>query len=302
MAVYLDIAVLKGDKFIRWARKRPARSLPDGFVGVVVDRKAWPVYRHRYDGLSIDIDGVDHDRNSCGFLEQSDIFRYIDDTKGSENMSSPVKLRKSARLIPIPELDSPQSDLPVYAIGFYISQRSGKSDAWSDRIIGFKDRNQTDIKGGIRVLSEAAKEILSLHDLDPETMGLLSALSSKDVAADPMSSLQRAGKFVAQHCGVKWLPKALTKKSHRKLAHIKGPEVRDNEVKGKYQCMKLNGIQQIIIMDDIVTRGATMGEIKRAIKASNPSVQVIGLALGKTDSKGDNSGTLDIWGPIWDTK
>ena len=302
MAVNLDVAVLKGDKCICWARERIARSLPKGFVGVVFKKKAWPVYRHRFDGLSIDIDGVNFAPSDCGFLEESDTFQYIDDTGGSENMSSPIKLGKSPRLISILELDATQSDLPVYAIGYYISQRSGKSDEWSDRIIRFKNRNQTDIKGGVRVLREAAKEILSLHGLDPKTTGLLSALSSKDVAADPTSSLQRVGKFVAEYCEIQWLPDALTKKSHRKLAHMRGPEARDNEVTGKYQCKKLDGIQQIIIMDDIVTRGATMGEIERAVTASNPSVRAIGLALGKTNPDGDNSDTLRTWDQMWDAK
>lgn len=301
MALMISVAVLKGSKFIRRADDRPARSLPNGFVGVVFRKAVWPVFRHRIDDFSIDLDGEKYAPDDCGFLEETDTIKCIDDVKGSESGPPPNKPDESAVLIPIKTLDACQSGLLVYTIGWYVSQKSGVSDEWSERIIRFKDRDSKAIKGCARVLRVAAKKILSIHGLDPETTGLLSALSSGDVATNPESSLHKAGKFVAQYCGIQWRPDALTKKPHRKLAHIKGPKARDNEVKEKYQCKKLEGIRHIIVMDDIVTRGATLGEIERAVQESNPSVEVIGLTLGKTNLNGDNSGILQIWDSIWNS-
>ena len=62
MAKTIDVAVAKGTNFLRWAKNRPARLLPTGYVGAVISGRVMPVYQHRFDTISIDVDddGYDH--------------------------------------------------------------------------------------------------------------------------------------------------------------------------------------------------------------------------------------------------
>jgi hypothetical protein len=74
----IRVAVYQGDQFIRWANDRPVRKLPTGFVCVVFRRSAYPVYRTRFESLSIDVEDKPHDTTACGFWPDTEPLAYSD--------------------------------------------------------------------------------------------------------------------------------------------------------------------------------------------------------------------------------
>lgn len=80
MAKSIDVAVAQGTSFLRWARNRPARILPNGCVGAVYNGLVMPVYKKRFDSLSIDINDNGCDPDGCPFWTPTEPFRFSDDT------------------------------------------------------------------------------------------------------------------------------------------------------------------------------------------------------------------------------
>ena len=85
MSNAINVAVAKGQDFIRWARNRPARVHPSGCVGAVFEGLVMPVYRDRFDCLSIDLNDEGYDPSDCPFWPGFEPFSFLDDsTKTSE--------------------------------------------------------------------------------------------------------------------------------------------------------------------------------------------------------------------------
>ena len=209
------------------------------------------------------------------------------------------------RLMLFPRLDSSGSLLPVYTIGWRITD---DADEWTRRFLRFKDGDKPHVRGGAFVLKDAVAEIIAHHGLAPDQTALTTALSSKSTKANPKSVLYRVGEWVSKKVCVSWLPDLFTKEAHRSLHSIANANDRDAEVHNKYKSGKLAGIKTLIILDDFVTRGATLGEMARALSSKNSGINVIGLALGKNESssfaadfgvKVDNSHVPPEWETLW---
>lgn len=204
-------------------------------------------------------------------------------------------------------LDSSGSAVPSYTVGWRIVDQP---DEWTQRFNGFKYGNDAQFLGGAYLMREAARELLNVRQLDSATTGLTTALSSKATAADPNSVLYRAGAWVAREIGVVWLPQIFTKQAHRSLHGINDGATRDLEVSGKYTAAPIQQLKTLIVIDDFITRGATLGEMKRALGDTSPDVQMIGLALGKNEKNSwatacgnplDNSHIPAEWDEAWVT-
>ena len=76
----IDVAVASNNSFVRWARARPARKLPSGKLGVVVNRVVLPVYKSRFDCLSIELSDSGVSPDDCSFWPDSEAFIFVDDT------------------------------------------------------------------------------------------------------------------------------------------------------------------------------------------------------------------------------
>jgi len=90
--------------------------------------------------------------------------------------------------------------------------------------------------------------------------------------------------------GYDYCPYLLRKKPHRPLHTLPDADSRDSEVKGKYSSayfsdVTANRVRLVVVIDDIVTRGATMDEVARAIKKENGDIPVYGVALAKNERK-----------------
>ena len=82
-------------------------------------------------------------------------------------------------------------------------------------------------------------------------------------------------------------------------------------MRGKYSCTGIQNCDGLVIIDDLVTRGATIGEMARALHAKSPGIPVLGIALGKNErrefAKGfgvivDNSSLAVKWESRWNGK
>lgn len=170
----------------------------------------------------------------------------------------------------------------VYALAWRMTD--DRDEAWSKRFDAFKYAKQPAIRGACKVLPEALDGLR----LSPSPVTLVSAIPSGETALPKNHALQKLGIAVSDAMGWGWLPEALSKKKHRKLVEIKqNADERDAEVRDAYTAIPLTGAKCCVILDDFVTRGATMNDAARAVRASSPSVKhVYGLVLGKNESRG----------------
>jgi hypothetical protein len=115
---------------------------------------------------------------------------------------------------------------------------------------------------------------------------IIRALTSRELAGDGSTSLDRLGNELAQRIGSVYSPGRLTKTHHTapvKNAGIR--EARDRILCGAYvfDGSGLEDTARILVLDDLVTTGATFGAITAAIHASLPGADVRYFALGRTD-------------------
>jgi hypothetical protein len=190
----------------------------------------------------------------------------------------------------------------VYTVGWRILD---EPDAWSNRFLNFK--SGVDVAKAGRVLGHALREIVSDQGLS-SGVAVTAALSSGAVQFEPAKPLAIAGSIAAKDAGLTWLPTLFTKQAHRRLHTLGSGSERDDEVKGKYTCPGVRNCKCLIIIDDLVTRGATFGEMARALGVATSGVPVVGLALGKNEKRNfakdygvivDNSRLAQSWEKRW---
>lgn len=175
----------------------------------------------------------------------------------------------------------PSCQSTVYSVGWRILDNH--SDTWTSRFNRFKGEHsdQAGINGCIQLLGNGIHTLLKNEGLTAQEVSVTTALSSQAVSHDPNSSLYKAGYHVCASASLAWIPDLLAKDAHEPLHDSKSASERETLVNGKYRCTKNLSTNAVIVIDDFVTRGTTLGEISRAIAASNPGVRVIGLAIAK---------------------
>lgn len=163
-------------------------------------------------------------------------------------------------------LDSASCTIPVYTIGWRIRD---DPDKWTRRFLRFKGGEKSDIHGGALVLRDAVLELQKHSVILGNRTGIAVALSSSKTVVDPDGPLGRVGSWLSKTLGATWLGEKLEKKVHRSLHSLSSSSDRDSEVEGAYVCTSdLSAISHIVILDDLVTRGATLGDIIRAIRVA----------------------------------
>lgn len=175
-------------------------------------------------------------------------------------------------------LDSLQ-DIIVLSIAWRFTDNA--MDAWTQRLNRFKDRDARAVGGAIRTLSYSLNRIFS-----GKQFGLMSAIPSQESVLPENAPLFTLGHSIARECEWKWLPSVLTKRPHASLHHTPGATARDNIVRNAYTARTVTGVKTVCILDDFVTRGSTIAEIRRALLLSNPNLKLFALVLGKTERQG----------------
>jgi predicted amidophosphoribosyltransferase len=108
----------------------------------------------------------------------------------------------------------------------------------------------------------------------------------------------------AEDVGVGFELNAVSKQPHKPIHDIYTAADREAELdKAAYAATKLSA-RTIFIFDDLITRGSTQSRVANAIQATNPGVQVYGVALAKTDRRSfwpnlSNDSVAKKWDELW---
>lgn len=166
----------------------------------------------------------------------------------------------------------------VFCLGYRIGQ---SIDKWTVRINGFKTEKPHTIRKAEATLHVAAPSLFRRIDIDPDNTVVIPALNSKQTAGSADSKNSRLAKAIANGAGAKFVFDCLKENKHEPLHLQPSAPARDQALNdASYRAARLK-CENVMIVDDIVTRGATMSAIAKAIHLSNPDVKIFGFALGR---------------------
>ena len=181
------------------------------------------------------------------------------------------------RLMEIKRL--PVGDLGLLTVGFRITDRPGEK--WTRRFNQFKYGEPTAVRAATRTFCAAFEDFLPAGD--PRIVVVSSVSSGQNIVQSdtPASKLASA---LAGSRGWEWLPHHVTKDRHPSLTRIASAGKRDAAVDGVYLASAIGGEPGlVIVVDDFCTRGATLADIARAIRESNPGWKVQPASLAKAE-------------------
>ena len=194
------------------------------------------------------------------------------------NVPYGIEFTKTDNLLHFTRLDSSPREISVYTLGWRFSETP---DVWSNIVMGFKYGGEESIVIMKTILVPITEMILKQNSIESSSTGILTAISHHKIGSEPNDPLYKLGSHIESKLGIKFLQNNLRKKSHLSLRRTPGRENRAKMVHGVYECEKFNNIQNVIVLDDIVTMGSTMKDIRRAIWTENKDIRIIGLALAK---------------------
>ena len=171
----------------------------------------------------------------------------------------------------------PVGDLGLLTVGFRITDRPGEK--WTRRFNQFKYGEPTAARAAVRTFCAAFEDFLPAGN--PRVVVVSSVSSGQNIVQSdtPASTLASA---LAGSRGWEWLPHHITKDRHPSLTGIASAAERDAAVDGAYLAAPIGGEPGlVIVVDDFCTRGATLADIARAIRESNPGWQIQPATLAK---------------------
>jgi hypothetical protein len=166
-----------------------------------------------------------------------------------------------------------------FTIGWY-QKDARDSDIWSRHFLDFKDGRGNSVQGAAAVLGTMLQRI---DWTGYRGVSIISAMSSGQVTYDPNKPHARLALSLSQRLGFTHVPGALRKQPHKKLHGLNGSTEREREINGRYRLVGQLPGDLVLICDDMLTRGSTLGEIARAIRQVHPRTQLVGIALGKSE-------------------
>ncbi|MCK1452183.1 hypothetical protein IVB36_15110 [Bradyrhizobium sp. 35] len=201
-----------------------------------------------------------------------------------------------------PYLSRSQGITHSYTLTYKLTDKTG--EAWTSRLIRFKNKDKAAIYGAGRLLYGAVPGLIKAMAVNVKDAVFVAALSSGETQADPDRAIpyfadQSAG-LIGARCDVG----ALSKNIHEKIHNLYSAEQRDAELeKAEYKAKKLDA-EHIFVFDDFITRGATLSKIASAILEKNPKSKVYGLALAKAERvdwcpNPENDQVSGEWDKIW---
>lgn len=190
------------------------------------------------------------------------------------------------RLIRINHLDV--GDLRLLTVGFRITDQP--DEKWTARFNRFKYGEGPAVEAAARTFCKAFEGFSYAEDL---RVVVVSAISSRHTTVDPQTPAARLGNALAQSRGWEWRPDLLGKTRHTSLSSIASAAERDSTVHGAYSAAAIGGDPGVVlVVDDFCTRGATLADIARSIRGSNPEWRVRAASLAKTERADYWQGTL----------
>ena len=181
------------------------------------------------------------------------------------------------RLMQIKRL--PVGDLSLITVGFRITDRPGEK--WTRRFNRFKYGEPAAARAATRTFCAAFEDFLPPGN--PRVVVVSSVSSGQNIVQHdtPASILASA---LAESRGWEWLPHHVTKDRHPRITGLASSAERDATVDGVYLAAPIGGEPGLVIVDDdFCTRGATLADIARAIRESNPGWQIQPASLAKAE-------------------
>ena len=183
-------------------------------------------------------------------------------------------------------LQSFSDDLCLHVL-FWRILNDNPDHFWYHRLIDFKRGSPVALEGAKKMMSQAVPYLLEKWDINDRSVGMLIAMGHDETRVMLGKPLPILAKHICENLpNIHWYPDLLEKDVHEKSTGQSGAR-KDQVVSGKYRCKKLPpDITSVIVMDDLVTRGATLSEIARAVRCQNQSVNIHPIALGKNERRG----------------
>lgn len=177
----------------------------------------------------------------------------------------------------------------AYHLAYYFPSSRGSQDQISRFILKFKDNEAFYVEKWSNI---AAHALANANNLSVNI--IIRALGSKETRAEGKSPLDRLAERISMaFSGSNYCPLALTKTRITRSLKFMNREQRENEINNVYIFSEknlknfVNGAN-ILVIDDIVTDGATIKEIYRAIKKTKVECNLYLFTLAKTyDRKED---------------
>ena len=173
----------------------------------------------------------------------------------------------------------PVGGLGLLTLGFRITDRP--NEKWTRRFNRFKYGEPAAAMAARRTFCAAFEDFLPAGN--PRIVVVASVSSGQNIAQHdtPASTLASA---LARSRGWEWLPHHVTKDRHPRISGLASAAERDATVDGVYLASAIGGEPGlVIVVDDFCTRGATLADIARAVRESNPGWKVQGASLAKVE-------------------
>jgi hypothetical protein len=173
----------------------------------------------------------------------------------------------------------PVGDLGLLTVGFRITDRPGEK--WTRRFNRFKYGEPAAARAATRTFCAAFEDFLPPGNPRVVVVSSISAGQNIVQHDTPASILASA---LARSRGWEWLPHHVTKDRHPRITGLPSAAERDATVDGVYLAAPIGGEPGLVlVVDDFCTRGATLTDIARAIRESNPGWKIQGASLAKAE-------------------
>ena len=157
------------------------------------------------------------------------------------------------------------------------------TEQWTARFNKFKAKDENAVENVANVFEKIVPPLVHALNLDASKTCFIPALSSGETNASPRGVLSRIAHRCASATGAAFVRDAITKKAHRPIHDIYAADARGRVLDGaNYTATKID-TKNVLVVDDMITRGGTLSRTAQAIQRSNPGVNVYGLAFAKAE-------------------
>ena len=198
----------------------------------------------------------------------------------------------------------------AFVLGYRVT--GGGPNVWSERFNRFKFGPPTSCAAGIAVMQATMGSLTRqlLDGLSPigiQEVTFVPALGSGETTADPNGAVASLALHCASVFGNPFRLNLLSKNPHASLHGSGGrADMRAEVIQNADYRAGPVAARVVVVFDDFITRGDTLGAIANAIKATNPTVRVYGVAFAKNEGVGYidldtvNNHLLPALANLWD--
>ena len=174
----------------------------------------------------------------------------------------------------------------AFALGYRVTR--GPIDSWTTRFTNFKFGPPRSRIAGNTVMSTAVQQLVTNVSqslgVTPQEVTFMPVLGSQETTANSNGALVSLALVCANACGCAFRMDLLNKKKHPSMhSTYRTAEERQTIIQEAVFTAGAVNTPVVVIFDDFITRGDTLGAWADAIKTSNPGVKVYAVALAKNE-------------------